>query len=80
LLRTDLLRRSKLLGNDLIQPSAWKVHSPKFALPGFYEVRLTAYCGTTATASISTKKSGCASPDTNAIVMAGGLGVSGHAF
>jgi hypothetical protein len=47
----------------------------------FSEVRLTVYyCGTTATASISTKKSGCARPETNAIVMAGGLGTSGQAF
>jgi hypothetical protein len=49
-------------------------------LPEFYDVRLTAYWGTTATASISTKKSGCARPETNTPVMAGGLGVSGQAF
>jgi hypothetical protein len=66
--------------NRLIHPSAWKGNSRNFALPEFYEVRLTAYCGTTATASISTKKSGCARPETNAIVMAGGLGVWGQAF
>src|SRR5918997_7181137 len=46
----------------------------------FSEVRLTAYCGTTATASISTKKSGCARPETNTPVIAGGLGVWGQAF
>ena len=47
----------------------------------FSEVRLTAYyCGTTATASISTKKSGCARAETNTPVMAGGLGTSGQAF
>jgi hypothetical protein len=52
-----------------------------FAITEFSEVRLTAYYwGTTATASISTKKSGCARPDTNAMVIAGGLGVSGQAF
>jgi hypothetical protein len=48
--------------------------------PEFYEVRLTAYWGTTATASISTKKSGCARPETNTPVIAGGLGVWGQAF
>ena len=47
----------------------------------FSEVRLTAYyCGTTATASISTKKSGCARAETNIPVIAGGLGVWGQAF
>jgi hypothetical protein len=44
------------------------------------KVRLTVYCGTTATASISTKKSGCARPETNTPVIAGGLGTSGQAF
>jgi hypothetical protein len=58
----------------------WKGNSANFALPEFYEVRLTAYWGTTATASISTKKSGCARPETNTPVMAGGSGVSGQAF
>ena len=64
----------------LIHRSAWKWNSPNFALPEFYEVRLTAYWGTTATASISTKKSGCARPETNTPVMAGGLGVWDQAF
>jgi hypothetical protein len=47
----------------------------------FYEVRLTAYYwGTTTTASISTKKSGCARAETNTTVMAGGLDVWGQAL
>jgi hypothetical protein len=51
-----------------------------FRFTEFSEGRLTAYLGTTATASISTKKSGCARPQTNTPVMAGGFGVSGQAF
>ncbi len=50
-----------------------------WAMP-YFDEETAAYWGTTATASISTKKSGCARPETNAIVMAGGLGVSGQAF
>ena len=58
---------------DSIKQIAWKVNS--------LEVRLTAYyCGTTATASISTKKSGCARAETNTTVIAGALGTSGQAF
>src|SRR3712207_1570444 len=58
-----------------------EAYSPKCLVEKFYEDRLTAYyCGTTATASISTKKSGCARPVTNTTVMAGGLGVWGQAF
>ena len=38
-----------------------------------------AYRGTTAMASISMRKSGCASPATKAAVIAGGFGVSTHA-
>src|SRR5215213_9766824 len=57
----------------LIHPSVWMVNS--------LEVRFTAYyCGTTATASISTKTSGCARAETNTPVIAGGLGVWGQAF
>src|ERR687893_503643 len=42
--------------------------------------RSSGYCGTTATASISTKKSGWARAETNTPVIAGGLGVWGQAF
>jgi hypothetical protein len=73
-------RSTRAQPTEPIHPSAWKGNSANFALPEFYEVRLTAYWGTTATASISTKKSGCARPETNTPVMAGGSGVSGQAF
>ena len=45
-------------GTGPIDRSAWKGNSANLALTELYEVRLTAYWGTTATASISTKNSG----------------------